>query len=431
MQADPRNSQLETGNPAYDIAIVGGGLSGSSLACALAGCGLRIAVIESAPPAEDGAPAAFDERVLALAYGSRRILDGLGVWAGLAAAAAPIRRIHVSDRGHFGCVRLDAAEEGVEALGYVLPMRPLGRALAAAARAAAGVDYLNPARCTAAGLTPELATLTLETPAGERTLTARLLVVADGGRTGLQESLGIRTSVRDYGQSAIIANVATEYPHEGVAYERFTDTGPLALLPLDGHRCALVWSVPPDQAGEIAALPDARFLERLQARFGERLGRFTAVGERHVYPLRLTQAGEWARPRLVLVGNAAHTLHPIAGQGFNLGLRDVAVLAEVLAEAARAGDDPGSAAVTRAYARRRRVDLRRTIGLTDALARLFSNDLPPLVLVRDLGLVGMGLVPGLRHWLARVTMGLARPIPRLAGGRPLCHAGDAGDISGQ
>ncbi len=403
----------------FDLVVVGGGLVGASLVCALAGQGLRMALVEAQPLKVADLPG-YDDRGIALAAGSQRIFAGMGLWPALAGAATPIRRIHVSDRGRFGFVRLDAADEGVPALGYVALARELGAALLGRLGGLAEVTLFSPARVADFAADGAGARLTLATEGGARqTLEARLVVAADGTRSALRDRLGIATTERDYGQSAVIANVSPQLAHEGVAYERFTDTGPLALLPMSEGRCALVWTVPADRVEAVMALDDAGFLAGLQARFGQRLGRLERVGRRSAYPLRLVRAKDALGPRLALIGNAAHTLHPIAGQGFNLGLRDVAALAEVLVEARRAGEDPGAPEVLARYARWRRADQRRVVAFTDGLNRLFASPLPPLACARDLGMLALDLLPPAKRGFGRLAMGRAGRLPRLARGLPL------------
>ncbi|MBI2380792.1 MAG: 2-octaprenyl-6-methoxyphenyl hydroxylase [Gammaproteobacteria bacterium] len=385
-----------------DIAIVGGGLTGASLGLALQGCGLRIAVIEAVAPKLDS-PAHFDARVLALAEGSRRIYDGLGLWPALAPYATPIRHIHVSDRGHCGMARLHAEEEGVEALGQVMEMRDLGRVVFGALQKLTGLELLCPARVETLSFGAERAELGLS---DGRRLAARLVVLADGGGSALPRRLGLHQRRNDYRQSALIANVTTAKPHQGWAYERFTDTGPLALLPMSQGRMSLVWTLRPEQVDEHLALDETAFLSRLQERFGWRMGRFLKAGERQAYPLALKEVEEQVRPRLVVLGNAAHTLHPIAGQGFNLSLRDVACLASVLREALQQDRDIGELSLLLDYRRRRTADQARTIAATDGLARLFANDFGPLVAVRNLGLKLVDRVAGMKSELAEGAMGV-------------------------
>ncbi len=402
----------------YDILIVGGGMVGASLASALAEQPLRIGVVEAVPPAAPGQPS-YDDRAVALSLGSSRILDGIGVWRHIRDQAVPIRRIHVSDRGHFGFTRMSAEEEGVPALGYVIEARILGPVLGGRIEAAEGIDLISPAQLEDIELAADVVAAKVRTGPECRTVTAGLLVAADGGRSLARQAVGIDAQESAYGQTAIIANVTPGRPHGHVAYERFTDTGPLALLPMAEDRCALVWTVSDDQVEATLAMDDENFLNRLQARFGGRLGRFQRVGKRSAYPLALVRARQQTKERVVVIGNAAHSLHPIAGQGFNPGLRDVAVLAQVLVDAHREGRDLGRAEVLHAYVRWRLGDQRRIMTFTDGLVRVFSNRLKPLALLRNLGLMATDLLPPAKHGLARLAMGLAGRQPRLTRGLPL------------
>jgi 2-octaprenyl-6-methoxyphenol hydroxylase len=404
---------------AYDIVIVGGGLVGGSLACALGRAGLRVCLVEAVRLASKAQPS-YDERVIALSWGSRLILEGIGLWPAIATEAAPIRRIHVSDRGHFGFARLDCRDEGMEALGYVAPARLLGRAIRGGL---AGVDLLCPARLVGLRTQPDRVDLEVALDGESRLLRGRLLVAADGGDSAIRRRLGFRVRERDYGNEALITTVTPHRPQPGVAYERFTDTGPLAMLPMSEGRYSVVWTTGAGESAELLELDDAAFLARLQERFGYRLGRLGRLGRRVAYPLKLVLTRDPVRERLVLIGNAAHTLHPVAGQGFNLGLRDVAALAQAVADATRAGQDPGGQKVLDAYRLQRGRDQEGAAVATDALARLFVNPWTPLRLARDLGMVGLDLVPGARHLFARRFMGLAGGQPRLARGLPLPEVG--------
>ena len=410
----------------YDIIIVGGGLAGVTLAHALDNQGLRIALIESAPFKLQAQPN-YDDRAIALSYGSRRVFEGLALWQPLSRLVTPIRKIHVSDRGHFGVTRIDSREEGVEALGYVITARDLGKVLVEAMTTDSSIDIISPATVQGISIESTHATLDVTTAAGEaRAFTTRLVVAADGGQSSIRSLLNIETSEVDYQQSAIIANISCQRFHDNVAYERFTEQGPIALLPMSdstsqdrneyGHRCALVWTQPAAQVEHIMALGDAQFLSQLQERFGQRLGRFTHVGTRNAHPLRLIRCKDQVRERLAIIGNAAHTLHPIAGQGFNLGVRDVAALAQVLVDAARQQQDPGSLDVLQSYAQWRKRDQQTMTGFTDTLVRVFSNRFAPLALARNAGLLATDLIAPLKHTLARHTMGIAGKLPRLSRG---------------
>ncbi len=393
-----------------DVAIAGGGMVGLSLAAALADLPLEVAVVEPVAAEADEQPS-FDSRTTALSSGSRRALEAVGVWPALAARATPIRRIHVSERGVFGTATLEAGEQGLAALGYTIENRLLGQALRERVARAARVR-LYPGRV--AVLEPGADAMRLTTDTGE-VIGARLLVAADGAQSSVRAALGIAASVADYGQHAVIAHVDTTRFHEYTAYERFTATGPLAVLPIGEGRSAVVWTLAPDAARRALALDDATFLAELQQAFGLRLGRFTRVGRRQSYPLALTQAERLTAPRAAVLGNAAQSLHPVAGQGFNLALRDVAMLAELLAE----GGDPGAPALLARYAEWRAPDRAAVVRFTDSLVRGFGLQLGSLGRARGHGLVLFDLLRPVKREFARRTMGLAGRQPRLVRGLPL------------
>ncbi|HHJ16005.1 MAG TPA: 2-octaprenyl-6-methoxyphenyl hydroxylase [Gammaproteobacteria bacterium] len=401
-----------------DVLIIGGGLVGASLACALGQAGLRVTIVEASPFTVDQQPN-YDERSIALAQGSQRIFAGLGLWSALQDHVCPIHTIHVSDRGHFGFTRLRREEEGVPALGYVATARTLGKALLERLAELDNVEVLAPAQLVDFLVTGDIVQAGLLVDGKTVDYTAKLLVAADGAQSSIREQLGIKTTQRDYGQTAIIANVSTDRPHHNVAYERFTDSGPMALLPMTEQRSALVYTVRTAQADAVMALDDAAFLAQLQERFGYRLGRFLKTGQRYAYPLFLLRAGESMRPRLALIGNAVHTLHPVAGQGFNLGLRDVAAMAEVVMDAQRNGRDIGGSMVLENYAEMRKADQRRVALFTDGMVRLFSQPLPPLVWLRDTGMLALDFCPPAKRWFGRLTMGRSGRLPRLARGLEL------------
>jgi len=397
----------------YDLIIVGGGLVGGSLACALAATGLRLCVVEAVPPRSEAQPS-YDERVIALSWGSRRIFEGIGLWPAIAPGAEPIRQVHISDRGRFGFIRLDHREAGVTALGYVAPARLLGRAIQ---DGSSGVEMLCPARLVGVRVRAQRVSLEVVVGGESRLLHTRLLVAADGGDSAVRKSLGIAVQEHGYDQEALITTVTPTRPRPGVAFERFTTTGPLALLPMTAGRYSVVWTTRTGAAAELRDSPDPEFLAGLQHRFGHRMGAFIRPGRRLIYPLELILAREPVRRRLVLIGNAAHTLHPVAGQGFNLGLRDVAALAEVLAQTARTGGDPGGAIALEAYRRLRSRDQTVAVTATDTLARLFVNPWLPVRWAWGLGLVGLEFCPGPRRLVTRHFMGLgATRQPRLARG---------------
>lgn len=398
-----------------DILVAGGGMVGAALAVALQGTGLHVTVVEAVAPQAPAQPS-FDDRSTALAYTSRRILEALGTWRPIAPAAYPIEHVHVSQQRRLGITRLRAAEENLPALGYVVPNRVLGHALVNAMQHAEHVDFLSPTRVSGVQREADRVDVTLESASGAHQVAAKLLVVADGARSPLREMLGIGARNWDYGQTAIICNLETSRPHENVAYERFTPEGPMALLPLDDKRMALVLVERSDVAADVMQMDDAAFIARVQKRFGQRLGTLNRAGARSAYPLALVTAERQVADRAVILGNAAHSLHPIAGQGFNLSLRDVAVLAEIVA-AHR--EDPGAATALDAYAEWRRQDQRRVVAFTDLLNRLFGIPFGLAAHARGLGLLGMDLFPGLRREFSRNAMGRAGKLPRLARGLPL------------
>ena len=396
----------------FDLIIIGGGLAGASLACALKSAAgdvmLKIAVVEAFALNTEAQPS-YDDRTIALSYGSRCIFDSMGVWSSLAEQAEVIDNIHISDRGHFGVTRLSSEQEGLEALGYVLENRNVGQQLYRLMREASDITLFCPA---------ELKTLRQdETKTGGQvlvdvtidgsvqTLTAALLIAADGNNSQVMKLLNIGSSRKEYAQSALITNVTPGKKHNNVAYERFTDTGPLAFLPMTQNRCSVVWTLSPDQANTLNSLDEADFLQQLQQRFGYRLGRIKKIGKRHIYPLFLQSATQMVHGRVAIIGNAAHSVHPVAGQGFNLALRDVALLAELIVDNRRAGADIGSRSMLQQYETQRDEDIKRVYRFTDVLVRTFSNSIPALAHMRSLGLFVVDLLPDLKHQLAVQSMG--------------------------
>ena len=422
----------KTNKTDFDLIIIGGGLVGASLACALEKSSLRIAIVEAFPFKTDDSEyqPAFDARSVALSYTSKQVFDGMGLWSSInKLGVAAIKKIHISDRGHAGITRLSAEDENVDALGYVVETRVIGKALFDRLKKQKNVTLIAPAKLKNFDLSSDIASATIEVTNDDnlvesKVLTTKLLVAADGDDSFVRRLSGVRIKQRNYEQSAVIANVATDKPHNNQAFERFTDSGPLALLPMaatenEENRYSLVWTINSSEQEEMMTWSDEIFLEKLKARFGERAGQFTNVSARHVYPLSLMRAKEHVRERLAIIGNAAHTLHPVAGQGFNLGLRDVAALSQVIIDAERENKDIGLLDNLNIYADWRKRDHIQTAMATDSLVRIFSNNFLPLAALRNLGLVVVDLVPPLKKVFARHAMGFVGKLPRLGRGLKL------------
>jgi len=402
----------------WDVVIVGGGMVGASFALALRTTKLRVLLIESVPP-DSAAQPSFDERTTALGNGSRQIFETLGVWPAMSGDASPIRAIHVSDAGRFGVARLDAQEQGVHAFGYVVPNRVIGRALWQALRDAPNVTVAVPAQLKNATLREDGVLLDVVIDGTTERIRAAVAVAADGAGSVLRASAGIEAAVEDYEQIAIVVNAATERPNTGEAFERFTSSGPLAVLPATGGGYAVVWAVTPTRAAELIALDEAGFAAELLNAFGWRAGRWTRIGRRNSYPLTLTRAEETVSGRVVLIGNAAQALHPVAGQGFNLGLRDAATLAEMLASVSNTDFAISAPELLEKFAGWRAEDRKGVTRFTDGLVKLFGSDTPGVGLVRNFGLLLFDLSPAAKRALSRVSWGFAGRMPRLARGLPL------------
>ena len=401
-----------------DVVIAGGGLVGSSLAIALDGCGLSVALIEAAAPRVDAQPS-YDERNLALARASVNALTALGVWPHVAARAVPIRRVHVSRAGEFGALRLDAHSQGVDALGAVIPARELGNGLLRQLDACTTLQRRAPASVKAITHEGGRVAVHIAGADGEETLRARLVVGADGTASFVRRANGIGTQEHDYGQTLIVTTVTPERALDGGAVERFSDLGPVALLPLADRRAGLVLSITNDRAAQVAEMDDAAFIAYAQERVGWRVGRLTRPGRRQAHPIRRVLADALTAPRTVLVGNAAQTIHPIGAQGFNLGLRDALTLAERVIAAARAGGDPGSSALLADYSDARQQDRAGTLAFSDGLVRLACNPAAPLKPLRTLGLLLMDGFKPLKDAVARRGMGFrGTPTVYALGRRP-------------
>lgn len=408
----------------FDVLIVGGGMVGASLAVALKDLPLKIGLVEAYAFEEPQQPA-YDDRAIALSYGSAQILKGMGVWSPIEAMVTAIDRIHVSDRGHFGATRLTAKQQNVSALGYLVQSRDYGAVLQKSL-ADSEVTIIQPAQVESIeALNDRLSARIIQktdsesAAALETVVSSRLLVACDGAHSTVRTMTGIEVDGHDYQQVAVIANVTTEKPHDHQAFERFTEQGPIALLPMSEGRSSLVWTMHADKVDAVMGLGNADFLKALGEAFGYRLGRFTKVGERSTFPLKLSVTKQLTANRVAIIGNAAHALHPVAGQGLNLALRDIADLAEHIAGAAITKQDVGGLGVLNAYAERRKADTRRTVRYTDSLVKLFSNDQFVLGHARATGLMLVDRLPVFRRVLARQSMGLGHCHSRLARGLPL------------
>lgn len=398
----------------FDVLIVGGGMVGASLAVALKPLNLKIGLIEAYNFGMAEQPS-YDDRSIALSYGSSRIYQGMGLWNKLCSGLESIQHIHISDRGHFGATRLEASQEKVPALGYVVESRVLGKLLYEEL-STGEIEQIVPAKVFAVEQDADSVQVSIERNGVVDTLQTRLLVVSDGTNSGVRDMLGIDVTRREYHQTALIANVTTAEPHRNTAYERFTPQGPLALLPLTEGRYSLVWTHRDENVAATMELDDAAFLRKLQAEFGYRQGGFIKVGQRATYPLVLQKSEREVAGRAVVIGNSSHALHPVAGQGLNLGLRDVATLADLLAEAAATGADSGSPELLQVYEQHRQPDYATVLRYTDSLVRIFSNDFAPLGHARAGGLLAVDRVPILRNWITRQSMGLRYRQARLARG---------------
>lgn len=388
----------------YDVVIVGGAMNGASLAIALDELThhqLKIAVVEAIQPEQVDHPG-FDARSIALSYGSVELLKRIGLWSELASVATAIKTIDVSDQGHAGRVHLSAQEQAVDALGYVIELAHAGTIFHQQLLSRQHIDLFCPANVEHIERTQSTVFIRLNN--GKR-LQASLLVAADGALSHCCDLLHLSRSEYDFQQVAVIANITTALPHNGQAFERFTRQGPVALLPMSAGRSSLVWCISPEQQSQIMTLTDAEFLAELQAEFGWRLGALQIAGQRASYPLLLRQTDHVVSHRTAVIGNAAQTLHPIAGQGFNLGLRDVMTLAEEVSKGIKHGEDIGLPTVLSRYRDRRQRDRKATVMMTTGLVELFANDYLSAVVGRNIGLAAMSFSKTLKAPLVRRAMG--------------------------
>jgi 2-octaprenyl-6-methoxyphenol hydroxylase len=397
----------------FDIIIVGGGLAGNCLALALVDSGLRIAIIE-ANTREQLHHSAMGDRALALAAGTIETLESLNIWQGLQDKATAITDIHVSDRGHFGKVRLSAKKQHVPALGYVITARYIESHVAALVYKT-DIRQLCPARLVGLMSDDNAVNVSIKLKEESLCLSAKLLVGADGGNSSVRKLLDITQQVTEYGQTALVTTVKTSLPHHNIAYERFTESGPLAILPIGKNQCSVVWTRTTEEANELISGSDNDFLEQLQHCFGYRLGKLSLTAPKRAFPVSLIRADRMRSGRAVIIGNAAHQLHPVAGQGFNLGLRDVIQLADMILIQQELGGDIGAESFLNNYAAEREKDHRHTITFTDTLVRVFSNDWLPIAAARNFGLAILDHLPVAKSLLSRHAMGLAQRLPNLGG----------------
>ncbi len=398
----------------YDLIIVGAGLAGNCLGLALQHTGLKIAILE-ANSRRQMHESVQGDRALALAAGTVQLLQALNAWEAIAHKATAIKHIHVSDQGHFGKTRLSAAEQGVEALGYVIVARDIEDHMAELV-AQSGLDCFYDTRVAGLSSGADAVNVSLKQQGQAVNLSARLLVGADGGQSTVRKLLEIPLQITEYGQTALVTTLETTLPHQNTAFERFTAAGPLALLPLAGRKSALVWTRSHEQAMALQSGGEADFLSELQACFGYRLGALQLCAPRRAFPLNLIRAQSMVSGRAVIIGNAVHQLHPVAGQGFNLGIRDVALLAEMLTEQHHQQGDLGDAELLQRYAKQRQRDHDKTIGFTNQLVKVFSNDRLALAALRNAGLTLLDQLPNAKQLLGKHAMGLAGRLPSIGAG---------------
>ena len=406
----------------YDVAVIGGGMAGAGLACSLASDDIAIALVEE-KPARTGSPRDNDARGIALSLSSRKVLDDTGIWPKLGQSACPIERIHVSTKGRYGSVRMSAGMLGLDSLGFVVRAGELGRALYQEISGHDNIDLICPATATGIERGADSVTVRFRQAAGDAALECRLLVIADGAFSNTRELAGIKTRILDYRQAAIVCNVGTSRDHRNTAYERFTPDGLVALLPLQDARSVTVLVAPVEQVDDYLQLDDEAYLKLLQETFGKRLGALSGPGARTSYPLFLQQPDAQTGERTVLLGNAAHTIHPNGAQGFNLVLRDVAELAGCIGTTLRAGGDIGAPQVLNAYGLSRQADQRQVIRFSDLLQRTFNDTGPVKSMLRNSAMLALDASPALKKEFIRRATGLRttqnreRPAPGAGTGR--------------
>jgi 2-octaprenyl-6-methoxyphenol hydroxylase len=407
-------ANLATGSPQieYDLAIVGGGIIGNTLAVALQNSGLKVVSIE----AQAQSISITKSRAYVLSMLSGQIFEGLGIWKEVLPQVTQFSQIQISDADYAGVVKMYPQDLGTDTLGYAASHEVLLSALQTKLQTAPNITLMCPAQVVAVDYRETGAQVTIQTPATDTPLKIRasLVIAADGAKSALRAQAGIETTGWNYWQSCITATIIPEWPHQNVAYERFWSAGPIGVLPLADGRCQVVWTVPHQQAEELRDLPEREFLERLEHCTGGLLGKLELDSQRWLFPVKLMQSKQYTAPRLALIGDAAHCCHPVAGQGMNLGIRDAAALAEILVTAHQAGEDIGSTAVLNRYANWRKPENWVILAFTDFLDRMFSTSILPIVIIRRIGLFLLARIPGFKYLALRLMTGLAGKIPQVA-----------------
>jgi 2-octaprenyl-6-methoxyphenol hydroxylase len=405
-------ASVQTDRLDYDLAIVGGGIIGNTLAIALKDSGLRIVSIES----EAQSMAISKSRAYVISMLSGQIFEGLGIWKEVLPQVTQFSQIQISDADYAGVVKMFPQDLGTETLGYAASHEVLLTALQARLQTASNITVMCPARVVAVEYSATGAEITIQTPDTDppTQIRASLVIAADGAKSSLREQAGIKTSGWNYWQSCITATIAPEHPHQNIAYERFWYAGPIGVLPLADGRCQVVWTLPHQQAEELRDLPVSEFLQQLEHCTGGLLGKLQLDSQRWLFPVKLMQSQQYTAPRLALIGDAAHCCHPVAGQGMNLGIRDAAALAEILIAAHQTGEDIGSDRVLQRYTNWRKPENWAILAFTDFLNRMFSTRLLPIAIVRRFGLFLLDRIPVFKYLALRLMTGLAGKIPQVA-----------------
>lgn len=400
----------------YDVVIIGAGMVGASLACALAPSGLRIAIIESITLSNEQQPS-YDDRGITLSPSSKRILEHIGVWQQVQSSTTPIKKIHISEQGRFAFTHLDAAETGHAELGHVVVARSLGLALHKQMSSFENVKLICPAELKHFQKTDSGMALEISHSNKTEMMSAGLLVGADGSRSLVRRLAGINTKENDFKQTAIVANITTQKPNNATAYERFTSHGPVAILPIDKNRSVLVFTVNKGDAERYLSMSDEQYSRAIETEFGRRLGKIEQVGHRCSYPIVFIEAMEQYQEQLILLGNSAHSIHPNAAQGFNLGLRDVAGLVECIFAGIGKGLSTDDVSILENYIKLREADQQRVMRFTNGLANSFYNKLPLLSCARNVAMLLFDTIPDLKTSFVEKTMGIAGLQPRLVRGQ--------------